>query len=107
MSEFSFIGKGVEIYTWENCPYCQRAKNIMNGTDAECCLENGEYVEFIEHKIDGNAQEREDMVRRCEGHSTVPQILIDGELVGGCFDLVAMIDTGTFREKFTKYIRRR
>lgn len=107
MSKFMFTGKGVEIYTWEHCPYCQRAKHILDGNPGEASLEEGEYVEYTEHKIDGLAEERADMANHCEGHVTVPQILIDGERVGGCFDLVSLVQSNTFRQVFAKYIKKK
>ncbi|MCR4783827.1 MAG: hypothetical protein K6A35_04840 [bacterium] len=106
MSESQFNGQGVEIYTWENCPYCRRAKRILDGDPTEGALDVGDHIEYVEHKIDGDAKGREEMTHRCEGHRTVPQILVDGERIGGCFDLVARIHAHTFKRTFRKYIRR-
>lgn len=107
MSKFMFTGKGIEIYTWEHCPYCQRAKHILNGDPGEASLEDGEYIEYTEHKIDGLAEERADMAKHCEGHVTVPQVLIDGKRVGGCFDLVGLVQSKTFRQVFANYIKKK
>ncbi|MEQ8960682.1 MAG: glutaredoxin domain-containing protein, partial [Coleofasciculus sp. C2-GNP5-27] len=38
----------VEIYTWSRCPYCMRAKGLLN--------EKG--IEFTEYCIDGDEQAR-------------------------------------------------
>ena len=99
--------RGVEIYTWESCPYSQRAKRILEGAPEEEGLEPGEFIEFQELMIEGDPRAREEMVRRCEGNRTVPQILVDGERVGGCFDLVAAVQNRTFRDIFAPYIRRK
>ncbi len=70
----------VTIYTKGWCPYCSAAKDLLN--------EKG--VAFEEIEITGNAQEREAMIRRAGGRSTVPQIFIGERHVGGCDDLYAL-----------------
>ena len=44
-------------------------------------------MNYIEHSIDGDQTAREDMANRSEGRSTVPQIFIDDNGIGGCDDL--------------------
>ena len=39
--------------------------------------------------IDGNAAKREEMIKR-SGRTTVPQIFIDAQHIGGCDDLYAL-----------------
>lgn len=69
----------IEIYTKATCPYCHRAKALLNSKGAS----------FDEIAIDGDADKREKMIAR-SGRSTVPQIFIDGQHVGGCDDLHAL-----------------
>lgn len=69
----------IEIYTKATCPYCHRAKALLNSKGAS----------FDEIAIDGDAYKREKMIAR-SGRSTVPQIFIDGQHVGGCDDLHAL-----------------
>ncbi|AVF36584.1 MULTISPECIES: glutaredoxin 3 [Rahnella] len=69
----------IEIYTKATCPYCHRAKALLNSKGAS----------FDEIAIDGDADTREKMIAR-SGRSTVPQIFIDGQHVGGCDDLHAL-----------------
>lgn len=69
----------IEIYTKATCPYCHRAKALLNSKSAS----------FDEIAIDGDADKREKMIAR-SGRSTVPQIFIDGQHVGGCDDLHAL-----------------
>ena len=107
MSKFFIDAEAAEIYTWEHCPYCQRAKHILDGDPGEASLEDGEYIEYTEHKIDGLAEERADMAKHCEGHVTGPQVLIDGKRVGGCFDLVGLVQSKTFRQVFANYIKKK
>ncbi|MGZ0751162.1 glutaredoxin 3 [Kluyvera sichuanensis] len=73
----------IEIYTKATCPYCHRAKALL--------AEKG--VTFEELPIDGNAEKREEMIQR-SGRTTVPQIFIDAQHIGGCDDLYALDSRG-------------
>jgi len=74
----------VEIYTWRSCPFCIRAKNLLNIKG----------VEFIEYSIDGDAQARSKMSERANGRTSVPQIFINDQHIGGCDDLHALENQG-------------
>ena len=67
----------VEIYTWRFCPFCLRAKALLN--------EKG--VQFTEYSIDGDDDARTKMSERAGGRRTVPQIFINGKSIGGCDEL--------------------
>ena len=70
----------VEIYTWKFCPFCIRAKALLNAKK----------IDFIEYPIDGNENERTEMIERANGRRTVPQIFIDSKGIGGCDELYAL-----------------
>ncbi|NEP18368.1 MAG: glutaredoxin 3 [Leptolyngbya sp. SIO4C1] len=70
----------VEIYTWQLCPYCIRAKLLLWWKGAS----------FTEYKIDGDAAARSQMAARANGRRSVPQIFIDDRHIGGCDDLYAL-----------------
>ena len=74
----------VEIYSSEWCPFCWRAKNLLK--------QKG--VAFEEINVDGNPDVRRAMAERAGGRTTVPQIFIDGEPIGGSDELVAMDQAG-------------
>lgn len=74
----------VEIYTKQFCGFCARAINLL-GSKA---------VELQEIPIDGNMQLRALMIERANGRSTVPQIFIRGEHVGGCNELMRLEANG-------------
>jgi len=74
----------VEVYSSFWCPYCYRAKNLLKSKG----------VEFKEIEVDNDANLREEMVKRTGGRRTVPQIFIDGKLVGGSDDLAALDRAG-------------
>ena len=67
----------VEIYTWRFCPFCLRAKALLN--------QKG--VQFTEYSIDGDNEARRKMSERAGGRSTLPQIFINGKGIGGCDEL--------------------
>lgn len=66
----------VTLYTTPVCPFCHRAKYLLNRKG----------VEFIEIDVSRSADLRQEMVRRT-GRQTVPQIFIGDYHVGGCDDL--------------------
>ncbi len=70
----------VTIYTKDYCPYCVRAKALLSHKG----------VVFNEIKIDAQPELRPDMIARSGGRSTVPQIFINDQHIGGCDDLHAL-----------------
>ncbi|MBX9633818.1 MAG: glutaredoxin 3 [Magnetospirillum sp.] len=72
----------IEIYTTPTCPYCLRAKRLLD--------QKG--VAFRE--IDVSAGGRDAMTQRAGGRTSVPQIFINGEHIGGCDDLHALDAAG-------------
>ena len=70
----------VEIYTWQYCPFCIRAKSLLKKKN----------INFIEHKIDGDNDAREIMTERANGRRTLPQIFINNKGIGGCDDLYSL-----------------
>lgn len=71
------IKANVEIYTWQTCPYCIRAKLLLWWKG----------VNFTEYKIDGDEVARTKMAERSNGKRSVPQIFINAQHVGGCDDI--------------------
>ena len=67
----------VEIYTWRFCPFCIKAKALLNKKG----------VEFTEYSIDGDNEARIKMSERAAGLRTVPQIFINNKSIGGCDEL--------------------
>jgi glutaredoxin 3 len=70
----------VEIYTKNFCPYCWRAKALLE--------QKG--VEYKEIAVDWGGEDKQAMVQRANGRTTVPQIFIGERHIGGCDDLVAL-----------------
>lgn len=74
----------VEIYTKAFCPYCARALRLLRDKGAQAG----------ETDITMDRIKREEMIARANGRTTVPQIFIDGQHIGGCDDLVALDRAG-------------
>ncbi len=69
----------VKIYTTRFCPFCIRAKHLLNAKQ----------VEFDEIRVDFAPEKRAEMRQR-SGRNTVPQIWIGGQHIGGCDELYAL-----------------
>ena len=56
----------VEIYTWQTCPFCVRAKGLLDRKG----------VSYTEHSVDGDEPARDAMAARGDGRRSVPQVYI-------------------------------
>ena len=74
----------VEIYTTPFCPYCASAKQLLRRKG----------VAFTEIGVAGHPEKRAEMGARADGRTTVPQIFIGPNHVGGCDDLYALDEAG-------------
>jgi glutaredoxin 3 len=70
----------VEVYTTTYCPFCTRAKNLLKSKG----------VAFDEIDVTDDDELRARMVEMAGGRRTVPQIFIDGKIVGGFDELRAL-----------------
>ena len=66
----------VVIYTGKHCPYCVKAKQLLNNKG----------VVYREIDISNDKSLEKEMIR-LTGKMTVPQIVINDSPVGGCDDL--------------------
>ncbi|MGB3317026.1 MAG: glutaredoxin 3 [Albidovulum sp.] len=74
----------VEIYSTPWCPFCIAAKRLLERKG----------ITYEETDVSGNAELRQDMMRRANGRHTVPQIFIGDTHVGGCDELHALDHAG-------------
>ncbi|HIC81086.1 MAG TPA: glutaredoxin 3 [Kiloniellaceae bacterium] len=70
----------IEIYSSMLCPYCYRAKKLLEQKGAD----------FTEIDVMLNPRRKAEMVQRSGGRTSVPQIFIDDRHVGGCDELFAL-----------------
>ncbi len=69
----------VEVYTTRTCPYCVRAKRLLEARG----------IPFEEIDVGDDDELRADLIRRT-GRRTVPQIFIGGKSIGGFEELYAL-----------------
>ena len=70
----------VEIYTTSYCPFCFRAKNLLKSKG----------IAFNEIDVTDDDAMREKMIELSGGRRTVPEIFINGKIVGGYEELTAL-----------------
>lgn len=70
----------IEIYSKDFCPYCKNAKELLKSLGA-----TWEEIDLVQ-----NPERTEEMIERSGGRTTVPEIFIDDELIGGFDDLMAL-----------------
>ncbi len=81
--------KKVEIYTWRTCPYCVRAKGLLES----------EQVEYTEYEISGDRNKLKELKKQT-GSGSVPQVFVDGKFMGGCDEITALHRNGEFDKVF-------
>lgn len=68
----------VEIYTWSTCPFCIRAKSLLDRKG----------VNYTEYNLDGDETGRKAMVEQgTNGRQSMPQIFINDHHIGGSDEL--------------------
>ena len=72
----------IEIYGKDNCPYCDKAKAL--------CERIGEEYTY---KLLGEDFSREDMMEIFPTARTFPQIIVDGNKIGGYTELEKLVNT--------------
>ncbi|MGH7062522.1 MAG: glutaredoxin 3 [Stellaceae bacterium] len=79
----------VEMYTTMFCPYCSRARALLQRKG----------VAFDDIDITEEPGRRAEMLRRAGGRTSVPQIFINGEHIGGSDELAALERAGLLDAK--------
>jgi glutaredoxin 3 len=74
----------VEIYTTPFCPYCDRARALLDRKG----------VAYREFDAPHGSEARRAAIERSGGRTTVPQIFINGRPIGGSDDLMALERAG-------------
>ena len=74
----------VEIYYWTTCPFCAKARALLDSKG----------IEYTGYDITGDDAAREKMIERTGGPKSVPQIFINDILIGGSDDIHALDEEG-------------
>ena len=72
------------VWSKDQCPYCDQAKNLLK-------LKGIEYEERNIH----DGWDKEDLLAAVPGARTVPQIFLDDQLIGGFNELRKHLSTET------------
>ena len=64
--------KQITIYSRPTCPFCIQAKNLLQAKN----------LSYQDIDIEQNPEKKEEMIKKTEGKSSVPQIFVDGKLIG-------------------------
>ncbi|KKJ75247.1 glutaredoxin [Kiloniella litopenaei] len=84
----------VVVYSSMLCPYCIRAKKLLKSKG----------VAFNEIDVMMEPRRKPEMVEKAGGRTSVPQIFIDGEHIGGCDELMALESAGKLDSKLENRI---
>lgn len=74
----------VEIYTGMMCGFCTRALHLLDSKN----------VPYEQIDVSLSSELRAQMRSRAGGKTSVPQIFIDGDHIGGCRELYALENAG-------------
>jgi len=72
--------KKIEIFMRPTCSYSRRAIKLLESKG----------VPFTEINIAGDSEKRQEMITRSGGRSTVPQIFVDGVLIGNSNEIAEL-----------------
>lgn len=78
----------VKVYSTANCTICNKAKAMLDKWD----------IAYDEVRIDADAAAMREFAEVTRGARTVPQIFIDGRLVGGFSELTELHMDGELDE---------
>lgn len=70
----------VKVYATGTCPYCVKAKALLDKLG----------ISYREIRLDLDRSAQSDFIRETNGARTVPQIIIDGQCVGGYSELTEL-----------------
>jgi glutaredoxin 3 len=79
--------KNVLMYTTDFCPYCTSAKTLLQKRG----------IEYDEVNLARDPDGRQELARKT-GMITFPQIMIDGEAIGGFRELLAADRSGRLKQ---------
>ncbi len=70
----------IEVYSSFLCGYCARAKSLLESKG----------VAYDDLDVFTDPGKRQEMIERAGGRTSVPQIFIGGQHIGGCDELYAL-----------------
>jgi len=83
--------KTLELYTKDYCPFCTRAKTLLDSLE----------IPYNEHDITNTPELIEELSKK-SGFRTVPQIFLDDKALGGYSDIAKLHEEGKLVEMCKK-----
>ena len=74
----------IVIYTKDYCPYCKKAKTLLD-------IKKAKYTEI---DVTNDAALQDEAKQKSGGGSSVPQIFINDKHIGGCDDMYRLNEKG-------------
>ena len=68
------------VYTKDGCPYCDKVKQVLELTESK----------FVVYNL-GQHFERKEFYDEFGEGSTFPQVVVDGNKLGGCVDTIQFL----------------
>ena len=75
----------IEIYTQNTCPFCVRAKGLLDQLE----------LPYTEYEVSYDREKQGEMISRSQRY-TVPQIFVDDLSIGGSDELFELVESGQF-----------
>jgi glutaredoxin 3 len=72
------------VYSGPNCPYCVRAKQLLQKKGAA----------FTDYDVKADSAKFDEMLQKSGGRKTIPQIFINDKHIGGSDELYALDAAG-------------
>ncbi len=82
----------VIIYSKANCPYCDRAKLLLEQED----------IAYEERRVDQKQSYLQEMIDKGATRRSFPQIFINDEAIGGFDDLLGLWKSDKLRARLSK-----
>ena len=68
------------VYTKDNCPYCEKIKQVMDLTK----------LSYVVYNLNEHFDKKSFLDEFVQG-STFPQVVVDGKKLGGCVDTIQFL----------------
>ena len=98
--------ENIVVYSKSTCPYCNRAIRFLNEKIQKFnfSAEDDNLEKFTIIDIGLFPERRAEMIEKSNGRTTVPQIFINQQHIGGCDDLLLLEKSGQLDEFFKSSI---
>ncbi|XP_052015736.1 glutaredoxin-1 [Apodemus sylvaticus] len=79
----------VVVFIKPTCPYCRKTQEVLSQLPFKQGL-----LEFVDITATSNTDAIQDYLQQLTGARTVPRVFIGKDCIGGCSDLISMLQSG-------------